>query len=102
MGRDTPAKPKRLAEKLLQIRESLGLSQNGMLKRLGHPERLLQTSISGYERGAREPSLLVLLEYARVAGVYMDVLVDDELDLPEKLPAHPKSEGIKRKRLSRS
>jgi transcriptional regulator with XRE-family HTH domain len=102
MGRATPAKPKRLPEKLLQIRESLGLSQNGMLWRLGLPDKLIQTSISGYERGAREPSLLVLLEYARVAGVYMDVLVDDELDLPKKLPASPKSEGIRRKKSSRT
>jgi transcriptional regulator with XRE-family HTH domain len=101
MGRDTPAKPKRLAKKLLKIRESLGLSQNGMLRLLGRPEKLLQTSISGYERGVREPSLLVLLEYARVAGVYMDVLVDDNLDLPERIPANPKSEGIKRKKSSR-
>ena len=100
MGRATPAKPKRLAEKLLKIRKSLGLSQNEMLRNLRSPEKLLQTSISGYERGAREPSLLVLLEYARVAGIYMDVLVDDEIDLPEKLPAKPKSEGIKRKRPS--
>lgn len=97
MGRDTPAKPKRLAEKLLRIREALGLSQNGMLRCLGQPEKLLQTSISGYERGVREPPLLILLEYARVAGVYMDVLVDDELDLPEKIPSLNKHEGIKRK-----
>lgn len=102
MGRATPAKPKRLAEKLLKIRKSLGLSQNEMLRNLRSPEKLLQTSISGYERGAREPSLLVLLEYARVAGVYMDVLVDDEIDLPEKLPAKPKSEGIRRKKSFRT
>ena len=98
MGRATPAKPKRLPDKLLQIRHALGLSQNGMLRRLGLPERLIQTSISGYERGTRLPSLLVLLEYARAAGVYLDVLVDDELDLPETLPASPKSEGIRRKK----
>lgn len=102
MGRSTPAKPKRLPEKLLQIRTALGLSQNGMLRCLGLPEKLIQTSISGYERGAREPSLLVLLEYARVAGIYMDVLVDDALELPEKLPANPKSAGIKRIKLSRT
>ena len=41
------------------------------------------------------------LEYARAAGVYMEVLVDDKLDLPEKLPANPKSEGIMRKRSTR-
>jgi transcriptional regulator with XRE-family HTH domain len=86
MGRATPAKPKRLAEKLLDIRRALGLSQNEMLRRIGSPDRLIQTSISGYERGVREPPLLVLLEYARVAGVCMDVLVDDTLELPAKLP----------------
>jgi transcriptional regulator with XRE-family HTH domain len=94
MGRATPAKPKCLPEKLLQIRLALGLSQNGMLRRLNSPDRLLQTSISGYERGVREPPLLVLLEYARVAGVCMDVLVDDALELPEKLPGSSKH-GIK-------
>jgi hypothetical protein len=31
-------------------------------------------------------------------GVFVDVLVDDELELPEKLPASPKSEGIRRKK----
>jgi transcriptional regulator with XRE-family HTH domain len=102
MGRSTPAKPKHLPEKLLKIRTTLGLSQNGMLRRLGLPEKLIQTSISGYERGAREPSLLVLLEYARVAGVYIDVLVDDDLELPEKLPANPKSVGVKRIKSSRA
>lgn len=89
MGRATPAKPKRLSEKLLQIRQALGLSQNEMLRVLGSPERLLQTSISGYERGVREPSLLILLEYARVAGVCVAVLIDDELNLPKKLPRMP-------------
>jgi transcriptional regulator with XRE-family HTH domain len=90
MGRATPAKPKRLAEKLLQIRSALGLSQNGMLRRLNSPDKLLQTSVSGYERGVREPPLLILLEYARAAGVCIDVLVDDSLDLPKKLPNKPK------------
>jgi hypothetical protein len=41
-----------------------------------------------------------MLEYARIANVYLDVLADDELDLPEKLPASPKSEGVKRKKTS--
>ena len=90
MGRATPAKPKRLSEKLLRIRQTLGLSQNEMLRVLGSPDRLLQTSISGYERGTREPSLLVLLEYARAAGICMDVLVDDNLNLPAKLPSNSK------------
>lgn len=87
--------PRRLAEKLARIRSGLGLSQNEMLKRMGSPEKLLQSSISGYERGVREPPPLILLAYARVANVYVDVLLDDELDLPEKLPASLKSEGVR-------
>lgn len=76
--------PRRLAEKLLRIRQELGVSQNEMLRLLGSPDRLLQSSISGYERGLREPPLLVLLRYARIAGVSADVLIDDKLDLPDK------------------
>jgi transcriptional regulator with XRE-family HTH domain len=82
--------PKRLGEKLLRVRTALGLSQNGMLKRLGSPESLLGSSISAYERGEREPPLLVLLEYARVAGICVDYLLDDEIDLPQKLPGKPR------------
>jgi hypothetical protein len=69
-----------------------------MIERLGSPEGLLGTSISGYERGVREPPLLILLKYSRIAGVYLEVLVDDTLDLPERLPANPGGEGIKRKK----
>lgn len=87
--------PERLAEKLLNIRSALGLSQSEMLRRLGSPEKLQQSSISGYERGVREPPLLIILEYARVANVYVDVLLDDELNLPERLPAKRRSDGIK-------
>ena len=97
MGRSSRPKPARLAEKLLQIRITLGLSQNAMLKHINFDQELFQGSISGYELGTREPPLPVLLEYARAAGVWIDVLVDDELDLPERLPANPKSAGIKRK-----
>src|ERR1044071_4667921 len=86
MGNARP-KPKRLAEKLLQIRLALGLSQTEMLKRLGLEEDMKYARISEYEQGMREPSLLTLLEYSRVAGIHMEVLADDELDLPEKLPS---------------
>lgn len=82
--------PKRLGGKLRQIRATLGLSQNGMINRLGNPDGLLGTSISAYERGVREPPLLILLEYARLVGVSTDVLIDDEQNLPEKLPPKKK------------
>lgn len=95
MGRALRQKPARLAEKLRQIRISLGLSQNEMLRHLGLDEELFQGSISGYELGTREPPLAVLLQYARAVNVYVEALIDDELDLPERLPAKPKSEGIR-------
>jgi hypothetical protein len=48
--------------------------------------------------GSREPSLLVILNYARLANVYVDVLIDDELDLPEQIPSREKSCGILKKK----
>lgn len=102
MGRMPRPKPARLAEKLLRIRQALGLSQNGMLARLDLDEKLFRSAISGYELGTREPPLPVLLEYARAAGVWLDVLIDDELDMPERLPASPKGEGLRRKKPSRN
>lgn len=90
MGRNPRPKPERLSEKLLQIREALGLSQNEMLSRLGLDGRLFRTAISGYELGTSEPPLPTILQYARVAGICTDTLLDDELDLPAKLPAKPK------------
>jgi transcriptional regulator with XRE-family HTH domain len=90
MGRSPRPKPERLAEKLLQIRATLGLSQNEMLSRLGLSEGLFRSAISGYELGTREPPLPILLTYARLAGVCMDVLCDDKLELPQKLPGTPK------------
>jgi transcriptional regulator with XRE-family HTH domain len=82
MGQGRRAKPARLAEKLLQIREGLGLSQNGLLRHLGLSDQFSQGDVSEWERGRREPSLLVLLKYARGAGIAMELLADDELDLP--------------------
>jgi transcriptional regulator with XRE-family HTH domain len=95
MGRVRRPTPARLPEKLLLIRESLGLSQNGMLRKLGIEGEYDRATISGFERGVREPPLPVLLEYARAANIYVEVLIDDGLDLPEKLPARERSEGVK-------
>ncbi|HEV7892331.1 MAG TPA: helix-turn-helix transcriptional regulator [Pyrinomonadaceae bacterium] len=91
-------KPERLAEKLKQIRLSLGLSQDGMLERLGLTEEFFRSRISAYELGNREPPLPVLLKYARLVGVSTDVLIDDELDLPDKIPSPTKSEGVRRRK----
>lgn len=92
----------RLGEKLLTIRKALGLSQNGILRRLGLEDELTQAEWSAYERSVRFPSLPVLLMIAELAGVWMDVLVNDDLDLPDKLPANPKSEGVRKKHALKS
>jgi hypothetical protein len=57
-------------------------------KELG--ESHFRSAVSGYELGRREPPLPILLKYARLAGVCVEVLIDDELDLPARLPANPK------------
>ena len=89
MGKRSRPKPARLADKLLQIRLAYGLSQNGMISRLVLSEELVQADVSAFELGTREPALPHLLRYARVAGVTVDVLIDDEMELPEKLAVDP-------------
>lgn len=96
MGYARP-KPKRLAEKLRQIRLSLGLSQPEMHRRLEVGDSISYTQISKYESGTREPLLMILLQYARVAGIHTEALIDDELDLPNKLPDTVSHEEIKRR-----
>ncbi len=84
MGKAKRMKPKRLANKLLRIRESLGLSQSEMVQRLGFSELFTRNYISAFELGIREPPLPVLLSYARIVRISTDVLIDDEMDLPKK------------------
>ncbi|HEX7771973.1 MAG TPA: hypothetical protein VF435_06095 [Pyrinomonadaceae bacterium] len=70
---------KLLAAKLLQIREWLKLSQPELVERLGiHTDNTL---IPIYEQNRRQPPLNVLLAYARLAGVPLEQIVDDALEL---------------------
>jgi transcriptional regulator with XRE-family HTH domain len=62
-----------------------------MWRHLGVEDLIVFKQISTYELGKREPPLPILLRYAQAAGVSTDVLIDDRLDLPAKLPAKPKS-----------
>lgn len=88
MARGARLKPAHLAEKLVQLRAALDLSQNELIRELGID--LTQNRISEYETGKGEPPLPVLLKYARLAGGCVEVLIDDALALPRKLPAKPK------------
>ena len=83
MGRASRPKPLRLAEKLKIIRENLGLSQTEMLIRLGYSsdKREFRSIISAYELGKREPTLIDLLNYAHLAGVTVESIIDDGLEL---------------------
>lgn len=95
MGKQTRKRPKRLPEKLFEIRRKLGLSQTEMVSRLGLADEIERDYISKFERGTLEPTLWVLLLYARAANVYVDALIDNDIDLPEKLPSRVKNEGGK-------
>lgn len=100
MGRKERAKPQRLAGKLAEIRLALNLTAEEMIKLLDYPALpIYRASITEYEKGRREPPLLILLEYARVANVFLEVIVDDRLDLPDKIPSKEKSLGIPNKNL---
>jgi transcriptional regulator with XRE-family HTH domain len=94
-------RPTRLARKLLQIRTALGLSQTETHRRLDVDKEIPYTRISDYELDKSEPTLMILLCYARLAGVPTEVLIDDDLDLPDKLPGPTNHEEIKRKFASR-
>ena len=73
-------RPKRLAEKLSQIREALGLSQREMAEWLGN--KRTHHHISKYERSKSVPPIEIVLAYSRLANVSMNQIVDDDLDLP--------------------
>jgi transcriptional regulator with XRE-family HTH domain len=90
--------PARLAEKLLQIRRGLGLSQNQMIRRLGLEDELIQSHISAYEQEneklRRVPPPSVLLAYARAisttgSGEFLEAILDDVMELPDVLPSDP-------------
>jgi len=81
MGRSRRNKPKKLSQKLLAIRQRLNMSQTEMARAL--QLKVHYSAVSNYELGTREPDLIVVLRYSRLAGVPMETIVDDLLSLPE-------------------
>lgn len=87
--RQARARQERLAEKLIQIREALGLSQKEIAERLSERSGTAITNkkIVEYERGRSVPYIEIVLAYARLANVKMDQIVDDDLDVePNEWP----------------
>ena len=78
MGRWPRKRSERLGGKLLAIRQSLGITQSEMANRLDYA---VHKRLSEFESGKREPKLLVLLRYAKVANVSVESLIDDEIEL---------------------
>lgn len=83
MGSAKQERPERIAQKLKDIRLSLGFTQDEMAKALAtHGVKMYSGYVGSFEIGARVPSLLVTLAYARIAKIHVEILIDDELDLP--------------------
>ena len=83
MGRAHRSRPHRLGKKLQLIRTRLGLTQSELIKKLAVKEALYPSSISLFESGGREPSLLVLLAYSNLSGWTINQLVDDKVNLSD-------------------
>lgn len=84
MGRAKRVMPRLLGEKLRIVRENFDLTLEGLIIKLDCEDiPLYPASISMYESGKREPPLLVLLQYSRLASITMEMLVDDHINLSE-------------------
>jgi transcriptional regulator with XRE-family HTH domain len=77
MGNKRPT-PQHLAEKLSAIRVNFGLSQYRLARLL---EVEPYTRLSEFERGRRVPSFRVLIYYSRLAGIPLEFIVDDDIDV---------------------
>ena len=80
-----------LPEKLLAIREFLAFGEAEMahslksdiLSYIDGAYELRPAKISAYENGRLEPNLLVLVAYARLGKVHLELLADDRFTVNE-------------------
>ncbi len=93
MGLKSRVIPEGLPGKLKFIRNYFGSTLKEMSKKLeaelgslGFPDiRVYTGGITEFEKGKRELQLPVLLAYAHIAGVYVDTLVNNSLEMPKVL-----------------
>jgi transcriptional regulator with XRE-family HTH domain len=83
MGRGKRLRPARLGEKLFAIRRHFGWTLEQMADKLSNEKfTVRRQAVSQFELDDNEPSLLVLLRYAKLANTVIDVFADDSRDLP--------------------
>ena len=92
MGSASRVKPKKLAGKLLAIREYLDCTGLQLAEKLSDDQiKVQRTAIPRFEKGIREPSLIILLRYAKLVNISTDNLIDDQRELPERISASKKN-----------
>ena len=69
--------PKYLGQKLNSIRSNKGYTLDEMAEALGMKAKSRRSRVFEWEKGTRQPSLRILLQYAKIAGVSTDKLIDD-------------------------
>ena len=70
-----------LSNKLKIIRKHLGYTQEEMAAAVGKEGISRRARVHEWEKGLREPALLCLVAYARLAGISTDDLLDDDVEL---------------------
>lgn len=84
MGSASRVKPEKLGGKLKAIRAGFDDSFTQMATRLSDEKiSVLRTDVSRFEKGLREPSLIILLRYAKLANITLEALADDEIEFPK-------------------
>lgn len=80
MARYRRKRPRNLAAKLREVRKRLEMTQIELAEEIGTDSG----TISRFETGKREPSLLEILAYSQISGVGIDVLIDDKKSLAKE------------------
>ena len=80
MARYKRKAPKKLAGKLREIGLGLEMTQQEVADRIGTDV----SSMSRFERGIREPSLVEILESSYLSGIVVEVLIDDKRSIAKR------------------
>ena len=102
-------KPKLLPNKLLAIREFLNISQADMASQLqsdilantekNYPIQAARTS--DWETARREPNLFVLMAYARLGSIHLELIADDRFTVEELRSSLGKERNLARRQKKR-